>query len=84
MGESTRYEDNLQEKQAQHEALAEALKDYGHSVLHGLLVTYWSIRVAIPHCIIPTKVGAEHGPASKVLSKLHQYSVVTFCKTVLV
>ena len=36
MGEGTRYEDNLQEKQAQHEALAEALKDYGHSVLHCL------------------------------------------------
>ena len=59
MGEGTRYVDNLQEKQAQHEALAEALKDYGHSVLHCL----YSL-VNLGHYIIPTKIGAEHGPAS--------------------
>ena len=27
-----------------------------------------------------TKVGMEHGPASKFMSKLHEHSVLTFCK----
>jgi len=76
----TRYEEKLQEQAAQHKALEEALKDYGYNVntLHTLggqsETHYHTTSDAL------AKIGIEHGPASKVMSKLHEHSVLTFHK----
>ncbi len=76
----TRYEEKLQEKGAQHKALEEALKDYGYKVttlpiiIGQLGSQYHTTSDAL------AKIGVEHGPASKVMSKLHEHSILTFHK----
>ncbi len=75
----TRYEEKLQEKGAQHKALAEALKEYGYNV-----TTLPIIRQSGSQCHTTSdalaKIGVEHGLASKIMSKLHEHSVLTFHK----
>ena len=74
-GTETRYEEKLQEKQAQHKALEEALKDHGYNV------NYRTIWVTVSHYIRrSSKFGIEHGPAGKVMSNLHEHSILTFHK----
>jgi len=60
--------------------LEEALKDYGYEVTTLPIIIgqsgsqYHTISNAL------AKIGIEHGPASKVMSKLHEHYVLTFHK----
>ncbi len=76
----TRYEEKLQGKEAQHKALEEALKDYGHNVttLPIIIGQYGSQYHTTSDAL--AKIGIEHGPANKVMSKLHEHFVLTFHK----
>ena len=69
----TRYEE-------QHKALEEALEDYGHNVttLPIIIGQSGSQYHTTFHAV--AKIGIEHGHASKVISKLHAHSVLTFHK----
>jgi len=76
----TRYEEKLQEKGAQHKALEEALKDYGYNVTTLPIIIGQSGSQYHTTSDALAKIGVEHGPASKVMSKLHEHSVLTFHK----
>ena len=76
----TRYEEKLQEKGAQHKALEEALKDYGHKVTTLPIIIGQSGSQYHTTSDALAKIGIEHGPASKVMCKLHEHSVLTFHK----
>ncbi len=81
------YEEKLQlqEKGAQHKALEEALKDYGYNVSTLPIIIgqfgsqYYTTSDALAK---PGRIyhGIEHGATSKVMSKLHEHSVLTFHK----
>ena len=79
----TRYEEKLHGQRAQHKALEEALKDYGYN---GYNVTTLPIIIGQSGSQYHTtsdalaRIGMEHGPASKVMSKLHECSVLIFHK----
>ena len=75
----TRYEEKLQEKRAQHKALEEALKEYGYNVTT-LPIIIGQSRSQYTTSDALAKIGVEHGLASKVMSKLHEHSVLTFHK----
>ncbi len=68
----TRYEENLQEKGAQHKAVEEALKDYGYNVTTLPIIILFGQSGSQHHSKSDAlaKIGVEHGPASKVMSKL--------------
>lgn len=74
----TRYEEELQEKGAQHKAMEELLKDYGCNV------TTLSINVGDSGshyhttCYAPAKIGIEYRPASDMTSRFEEHSVLTF------
>ena len=70
----TRYEEKLQEKGAQHKALEEALKDYGYNVSTLPIIIGQSGSQYHTTSDALAKIGIEHGPASKVMSKLHEHS----------
>ena len=74
----TRYEEKLQEKGAQHKALEEALRDYGYSVTTLPIIIGQSGSQYHTTSDALAKIGVEHGPANKVMSKLHEHSVLTF------
>ncbi len=74
------YEEKLQENEAQHEALEEALKDYGYNVTTLPIIIGQSGSQYHTTSFALAKIGIEHGPASKVMSKLHEHSVLTFHK----
>ncbi len=76
----TRYEEKLQEKGAQHKALEEALKDYAYNVTTLPIIIGQSGSQYHTTSDALAKIGIEHGPASKVMSKLHEHSVLTFHK----
>jgi len=76
----TRYEGKLQEKEAQHKALEGALKDYGYNVTTLPILIGQSGSHYHTSCYALAKIGIEHGPASKVMFKLHEHSVLTFNK----
>ncbi len=76
----TGYEEKLQEKEAQHTALEEALEDYGHNVITLPIIIGQSGSKYHTTFHALAKIGIEHGPASKVMSKLHAHSVLTFHK----
>jgi len=76
----TRYEEKLQEKEAQHKALKEALKDYGYNVTTLPIIIGQSGSQYHTTSDALAKIGIEHGPASKVMSKLHEHSVLKFHK----
>ncbi len=76
----TRYEEKLQENKAQHKALEEALKDYGCNVTTLPIILGQSGPQYHTTFHALAKIGIEHGPASKVTSKLHEHSVLTFHK----
>ena len=76
----TRYEEKLQEKEAQHKALKEALKDYGYNVTTLPIIIGQSGSQYHTTSDALAKSGIEHGPASKVMSKLHEHSVLKFHK----
>ncbi len=76
----TRYEEKPQEKEAQHEALMGALKDYGYNVTTLPILIGQSGSHYHTSCYALAKIGIEHGPAGKVMSKLHEHSVLTFHK----
>ena len=76
----TRYEEKLQEKGAQHKALEEALKDYSYNITTLPVIIGQSGSQCHTTSDTPAKIGVEHGPASKVMSKLHEHSVLTFHK----
>ena len=76
----TRYEEKLQEKGAQHKALEEALKDYGYNVTTLPIIIGQSGSQFHTTSDALAKIGIELGPASKVMSKLHEHSVLTFHK----
>ena len=75
----TRYEEKLQGKGAQHKALEEALKEYGYNVTT-LPIIIGQSRSQYTTSDALAKIGVEHGLASKVMSKLHEHSVLTFHK----
>ena len=77
----TRYEEKLQEKGSQHKALEEALKDYGYNVTILPIIIGQSGSQLHTTSDALAKIGIEHGAASKVLSKLHEHSVLTYHKT---
>ena len=72
----TRYE----EKGAQHKALEEALKDYGYNVTTLRIIIGQSGSQYHTTSDALAKIGVEHGPANKVMSKLHEHSVLTIHK----
>ncbi len=76
----TRYEEKLQEKGAQHKALEEALRDYGYSVTTLPIIIGQSGSQYHTTLAALANFGIEHGPASKVMSKLHEHAVLTFHK----
>ncbi len=76
----TRYEEKLQEKGAQHKALEEALKEYGYNVTTLPIIIGQSGSQYHTTSDDLAKIGAEHGPANKVMSKLHEHSVLIFHK----
>ena len=76
----TRYEEKLQEKEAQHEALEAALKDYGYNVTTLPIIIGQSGSQYHTTSFALAQIGIEHGPANKVMSKLHEHSVLTFHK----
>ncbi len=76
----TRYEEKLQEKEAQHKALEGALKDYGYNVTTLPIIIGQSGSQYRTTSGALAKIGIEHGHASKVMSKLHEHSDMTFHK----
>jgi len=76
----TRYEEKLQEKGAPHKALEEALKDYGYNVTTLPIIIGQSGTQYHTTSDVLARIGIEHGPASKVMSKLHEHSVLTLHK----
>ena len=76
----TRYEEKLREKGAQHKALEEALKGYVYNVTTLPTIIGQSGSQYHTTSDALAKIGIEHGPASKVMSKLHEHSVLTFHK----
>ena len=76
----TRYEEKLQEKEAQHKALEGALKDYGYNVTTLPIIIEQSGSQYRTTSGALAKIGIEHGHASKVMSKLQEHSVLTFHK----
>ncbi len=69
----TRYEEKLQEKGAQHKA-------FGYDVTTLPIIIGQSGSQHHTTSDALAKIGIEHGPASKVMSKLHEHSVLTFHK----
>ncbi len=69
----TRYEGKLQEKRVhvQHKALEEALKDYGYNVTTLPIIITQSGSPYHTTSDALAKIDIEHGPAGKVMSKLH-------------
>ena len=76
----TRYEEKLQEKEAQHKALEGALKDYGYNVTTLPIIIGQSGSQYHTTSYALAKIGIEHGPASKVISRLREHSVLTLHK----
>jgi hypothetical protein len=76
----TRYEEKLQEKEAKNKALEGALQDYGYNVTTLPIIIGQSGSHYHTTSYALAKIGIEHGPASKVMSKLYEYSVLTFHK----
>ena len=66
----TKYEEKLQEKGAQHKALEEALKDYGYNVTTLPTIIGQSGSQYHTTSEALARIGIEHGPASRVMSKL--------------
>ena len=63
----------------QHAALEAALKDYGYNITLPIIIgqpgsQYHNTSSAL------AQIGIEHGPASKVMSKLHEHCVLAFHK----
>ena len=75
-----RYEDKLQEKGAQHKALDQALKDYSYNVTTLPIIIAQSGSQYHATSDALTKVRIQHGPTSKVTSKLHEHFVLTLHK----
>ena len=76
----TRYEEKLQGKEAQHEALEAAPKDYGYIVTPLPMIIGQSGSQYHTTSFALAQIGVEHGPTNKVVSKLHEHSVLTFHK----
>ena len=74
------YGEKLQEKEARHEALEEALKDYGYNVTTLPVIIGQSGSHDHTTSYALAKIALEHGPAGKVLCKLHEHSVQTIHK----
>ena len=71
----TRYEKKLQEMEAQHTALDQAVKDYGHNVIILPIILGQS---GSQHPItFHTLAKIEHEPARKVMTRLYQHFVLT-------
>ena len=68
-------QEKLQEKGAQHKTLEEALKDYGSNVTTLPIIIGQSGSQYHTTSDALAKIGVEHGPANKVMSKLHEHSV---------
>ncbi len=60
--------------------MEEALKDYGYNVTTLLIIIGESSSQYHTTFDALAKIGVEHGPANKVMSKLHEHSVLTFHK----
>ena len=74
----TSCEEKLQEKGAQHKALEEALKGDGYNVTTLPNFVGQSGSQYNTTSEASAKIGIEHGPANKVMFKLHEHSVLTF------
>ena len=74
------YAFTIRHQCAQHKALEEALKDYGYNVSTLPIIIGPSGSQYHTTSDALAKIGIEHGPASKVMSKLHEHSVLTFHK----
>ncbi len=72
----TRHQEKLQES----EALSGALKDYGYNVTTLPIITGQSGSQYHTTSYALAKIGIEHGPASKVISRLREHSVLTLHK----
>ena len=73
----TRNEEKLQGKGAQHKACEEAFKDCGYNFTTLPLIIGQFGSQCHTTCSALAKVGVEHGSVSKVMSRLHEYSVLT-------
>ena len=71
----TRYEGKLQEKEAQHKALGGALKLYGYNLTTLPIIIGQSGSQYQTTTDALAKIGRERGPASKVMSKLHEHEL---------
>jgi len=60
--------------------LEEALKDYGYNVTTLPIIIGQSGSQYHTTSDALAKIGVEHGPANKVMSKLHEHYVLTFHK----
>ena len=60
--------------------MEEALKDYGYNVTTLPIIIGQSGSQYHTTSDALAKIGVEHGPASKVMSKLHEHYVLTFHK----
>ena len=58
-----------------------ALEDYGYNVTRLPIIIAQSGLQYYANSDALAKIGVEHGPASKVMSILHEHSVSTFHKT---
>lgn len=77
----TQYEEKLEEKEAQHTALEAALKEYGYdvTVLPSFLV--YLVQFTRQQNALG-QLGIEHGPANKLMRKLHEHAIITLGKFV--
>jgi len=71
-----RYEEKLQEKEAQHVAW----EDYGYNVTTLPIIIGQSVSQYHTTSYTLSKIGIEHGRAGKLMFKLREHSVFTFHK----
>ncbi len=73
-----KYGEKLQEQKAQHEAVEGALKDCGYNVpALPIILAQCGSECHTASCALATN-GIGHGPASKVMYKLHAHTMFTF------
>ena len=73
----TRYEDKLKEKESQHQALQEALEDYGYKV--AVLPVILGFSGSHFHTTIHAfkQLGIEHSAMTSLMRKLYEHAVTS-------
>ena len=73
----TRYQEKLKDKEAQHQALQEALEDYGYkvAVLPVILGFSGSHFHTTTHAF--KQLGIEHSAATTLMLKLHEHAITS-------